>query len=363
MSLSDWRDFFDIKLGGRNNKSTKSKALIDGYTIYIARCAALDIPPIFENTHLRLMLGLDGADFGALLNDHTRRYRPFKIPKRNGGVRDISAPIPALLYIQKWILRNILNKIDLGEAAHGGIVDRSIVTNARQHLGAKSVLKLDVENFYGSVGFGLGMKVFQRLGYPRNVALSLTQFCFSQGSLPQGAATSPTLANLSCETVDKRCQGLAEKYGLKYTRYFDDLTFSGEFINDRLAEIVQSILAESKFQTNKKKTRLIRGDSTKFVTGISVGGERLRLPRAARRSIRNEAYLLLKTKDVLGFAEAAKNPLVIEVVLGRVAFWHHVEPEDIVAKELFEGLVDLRRETDDPVDLPPAWRPAPMPHS
>ncbi|ASP29872.1 hypothetical protein CHH26_06240 [Qipengyuania flava] len=361
MVVEDWSSFFSKEIGKGSNLRGRSRILVDGYMAFIKHCADLGVPPIFENTHLRLLLGLDAAHFGALLTEHPGRYRKFTIPKRSGGERVISSPNPALLHVQKWILRQILDNAEVSDFAHGGIEGRSIVTNAREHLGAEALLKLDIADFYGSVGFGFGISTFQRFGYPRNVALSLTQFCFDGGSLPQGAATSASLANLSCRLLDRRCHGLAKKYNLTYSRYFDDISFSGSFINERLVEIVSEIAMESGFELNKRKTRLLLGKSTKYVTGISVGGDRLRLPKKTRRAIRNSAYLLTKTGDVQGFAESAKDPLIIETVLGQVAFWRHVEPEDDVAEELFQALVELRRETDVPVELPAPWRPSPIP--
>lgn len=361
MVLEDWSEFFSSKISKRTNFGGRSRTLVDGYMAFLKHCDELGIPPIFENTHLRLLLGLDAAHFGALLTEHPGRYRRFTIPKRSGGERVISSPTPGLLHVQKWILREILNNVGVSDFAHGGVEGRSIVTNAREHLGAKALLKLDIADFYGSVGFGFGISAFQRLGYPRNVALSLTQFCFDKGSLPQGAATSASLANLSCELLDRRCNALAEKYNLKYSRYFDDISFSGSYINERLIEIVSEIAMESGFRLNEGKTRLLLGKSTKYVTGISVGGDRLRLPRKTRRAIRNSAHLLTKTGDVQGFAKSAKDPLIIETVLGHVAFWRHVEPEDEVAEHLFRSLVELRRETDVPMELPAPWRPSPIP--
>jgi hypothetical protein len=359
-SVQHWIEFFESKLGQSTNVAKKNRDLVEGYIAFVGHCIDLQIPPIFENTHLRLLLGLDGSQFGSLLNNGSSRYRKFSIPKRSGGEREISSPIPALLFVQKWILGNILSRIPVADCAHGGIEGRSIITNASEHLGAPALLKMDISDFYGSVGFGFGVSTFRRLGYPQDVSVSLGQFCFDMGSLPQGAATSPSLANQSCAVMDKRCGGLARKYGLKYTRYFDDITFSGPYINERLIEIISGIASESGFKINEKKTRMLLGKSAKYVTGISVGGDKLRLPRSSRRAIRNAAHLLVKTGDALGFANSARDPLVVEAILGRVAFWRHIEPDSEVAQELFSSLVSLRRETDAPIELPVAWRPAPM---
>ncbi len=359
--LDSWRRFFSGQTRHGSNFAQRNKRLTDGLLAFVAKCENRDIPPIFEISHLRLLLGLTNYEFGALLSERRRRYREFTIPKRLGGERTISSPIPPLLFAQKWMLREILEKVELHDAAHGGIFGRSVVTNASIHVGAKCVLKLDLEDFYGSIKFARGIAIFQSLGYPHGVAVSLAQLSFDRGVLPQGAATSPALANISSSVFDTRLDKLAKKYGLRFTRYFDDLTFSGDFINLRLAEIVGEIAGDSGFRINAKKTKLLRGSTSKYVTGLSVGGTSLRLPRQSRRKIRNEAYLLLKRGAKAHLEAIGRNdPLIIERALGHVAFWKQVEPDSTVAQELFDGLLTFRRESDQPTELAAAWRPKPI---
>lgn len=143
------------------------------------------------------------------------------------------------------------------------------------------------------------------------------------------------------------------QFGLKYTRYVDDLTFSGRSIGTRFSAIVQSIVEDAGFIVNSDKTRLMRGLSPKFVTGLAVGGDRLRVPRAFKRELRNKAFQLGK-RGVEQHLEATQtsDPLVLEKVTGQLAFWLQVEPDSTMARQLFDALTDYRRSLITSVKLP-----------
>src|SRR5262249_29867281 len=147
---------------------------------------------------------------------------------------------------QKWILRNIVEKLPVDEPAHGFVPGRSILTNAQPHAGKAFVVNLDLRDFFPSIAFPRVRSVFQRAGYSPAVATILALLCTecprkvvtydgatyhvatSPRGLPQGACTSPSLSNLVARRLDRRLSGLARRMGLTYTRYADDLTFSGD---------------------------------------------------------------------------------------------------------------------------------------
>lgn len=352
-SIDDWREFL-------SEAFPKNKLLVEGLLIHIEVMERNGVPPVFENRHFRQILGLTGLEFGALMADRNYRYRSFDIPKRSGGTRSISSPIPALYYVQKWILDNILMKGYIHPNAHGGISEKSIITNAKQHVSQRCILKLDIVDFYGNIKIGKGISIFRQFGYSPEVSLSLARLCFKDGTLPQGAATSPQLANLTSAIMDERLSKLGQKYGLTYSRYFDDLTFSGDFINLRLEKIVAEIVHDTGFDLNKKKTRLLRGRSAKYVTGLLVNDETVRLPKDTRRDYRNQAVLLLK-HGVDAQTNLSRDPLFLERVLGRLAFWRQVEQDCDIARNLFEGVLELCRSSLAPIDLPEPYRPKPIP--
>ncbi|MGB0848547.1 MAG: reverse transcriptase family protein [Thiolinea sp.] len=234
-------------------------------------------------------------------------YQQFQIAKKTGGYRAISAPMPRLKRVQYWILENILSHVPLHEAAHGFVAGRSILTNARPHVGCDVVVNLDLQNFFPAISYRRVKGVFRHMGYSEPVATVLGLLCcepdtqqveldgeryfVQQGEarLPQGAPTSPALSNILCRSLDGRLQGLAEKHGFNYTRYADDMTFSGngaarEHVR-KLLWGVQAIIKEEGFVLHPDKTRIMHKGRQQEVTGLVVN-ERLSVDRKTLRRFR-----------------------------------------------------------------------------
>ncbi len=206
-----------------------------------ARLAKLGLPLLHSVTELAHWLGLQspkelrrfqrpGAGPGA-------PYVEFTIAKASGEPRRITAPRPRLKKLQRRILDELLDKCATHEAAHGFVRGRSVVTNAQPHAAAALVIKLDLRDFFPTIHFRRVAGLFQHYGYAQEVAAALASLCTHRpqlgdgrtlwpGVLPQGAPTSPALANLLCRRLDSRLCGLARRAGATYTRYADDLTFS-----------------------------------------------------------------------------------------------------------------------------------------
>ena len=270
-------------------------------------------------------------------------YREFSIPKRNGGIRTISAPYPSLLSCQRWIRENIIAKIPIHEAAHGFIPHRSIITNAEPHLGREWLLKIDILDFFPSIDVRRIVWLFKQCGYARDVSFFLARLCTLNEKLPQGSAASPTLSNIVFAQTDKRLSLLANCWDLKYTRYADDLTLSGNYIPAKFIEIVYSILISEGFTPNKEKTRLIGPKGRKIVTGVSVSGAQLKLPKATKRQVRKEIHYLLR----FGLEKHSKriglyDPIYAERLLGKLAFWKQIEPENIYVNEAMTNMQSMR---------------------
>lgn len=253
-------------------------------------------------------------------------YSHFTIAKRNGTPRQIWSPIPRLKFVQRWVLHNILNNLMTHGAAHGFVRSKSIVTNAAVHSNSELLIKLDVKDFFPSVSWRRVKGVFRHAGYPEQIATLLALLCtesprqvvqqdgvtyyvaLGDRALPQGAPTSPALTNIVCLNLDRRLTGLAEKLGLRYSRYADDLTFSVPAIDDaqpksstkatastvkkqadmqhnkligQLIGSVHKILREEGFALNNDKTRVIRKGSQQQVTGMVVNGQGV--PRVSRQ--------------------------------------------------------------------------------
>ncbi len=234
-------------------------------------------------------------------------YIQFTIPKKSGGQRTLSAPHRSLALAQRWIFEQIVSKLPAEPAAHGFLPGRSILTNARPHAGRAVVVNLDLEGFFPSIGFPRVRKVFERIGYSPAVSTILALLCTEcprktvilEGTtyhvatgprgLPQGACTSPGLSNQVARRLDRRLAGLAAKLGLTYTRYADDLTFSGdEALEKRVGYLmarVRHVAQDEGFTVNESKTRVLRRSTAQMVTGLVVN-DRPGVPRDEVRRLR-----------------------------------------------------------------------------
>lgn len=251
-------------------------------------------------------LGISIGKLAWLSNRLRERRRPESVQqahynfhwrqKRLGGWRLIEAPKMQLQEVQEKILRGILDLVPAHPAAHGFVAGRSILSNAVPHVGSKFMLKLDLDNFYPAVRYSRVVAIFRSLGYSREVALwlaGLTVTCLPWGieppggrsthdalwpyiplHLPQGAPTSPALANLSAFALDVRLSGMAKAYNLRYTRYADDLTFSGPGLSipalQEFIPLISSIIKDERFSVNRRKRKVIRNSQRQMVTGVVV---------------------------------------------------------------------------------------------
>ena len=238
-------------------------------------------------------------------------YRRFTIPKRDGSERAIWAPMPRLKAAQRWILRNVVERLPVHGASHGFLVDRSIATNAAVHTGAKVVLKVDLKDFFPTVTFRRVKGIFRKAGYRDQIATLMALVCteapreivehegrqyyvaLGPRCLPQGAPTSPALTNTLCLRLDRRLTGLAQRFGWRYTRYADDLTFSlPEAHKDKpklgaLLGSIGRIATDEGFRVHPDKTHVARQGSRQKVTGLVVNGTGApRVPRELKRQVR-----------------------------------------------------------------------------
>ncbi|MFN0106206.1 MAG: reverse transcriptase family protein [Bryobacteraceae bacterium] len=207
-------------------------------------------------------------------------YHYQTVAKQSGAVRLLEAPKLRLKSAQRRILREILDLIPGHDAAHGFRAGRSIRTFTAPHVGRAVVLRMDLRDFFPCIGRSRVQAVFRTLGYPETVADLLGGLCtnaapsggplYRQPHLPQGAPTSPALANLCFYRVDCRLAGLAQAAGLQYTRYADDLAFSGDSVSDALIARVGAIAYEEGFAVQFRKTRVMRRGVRQHLAGLVV---------------------------------------------------------------------------------------------
>lgn len=219
------------------------------------------------------------------------RYRTFQVPKRTRGqFRDIKAPEHGLLRIQRLLLLCLTATFTTcDEAAHGFVPGRSVLTNAQPHAGRRFVLNLDLKDFFPSTRVGRVLKVLQMAPFnlPKEAAHLVANLCCDQGSLPQGAPTSPLLTNVVCMRLDRKLRALAKLHRCRYTRYADDITFSSQrpaFTPAFHAEL-NAVLAKERYEQNPAKQRLQTPENRQEVTGVVVN-ERPNVPREFVQDIR-----------------------------------------------------------------------------
>ncbi|WAS92208.1 reverse transcriptase family protein [Nannocystis punicea] len=274
-------------------------------------------------------------------------YRRFLLPKKTGGFRLISAPMPRLKQAQRWALEHIFAKLTVDPAAHGFVAGRSIVSNARPHVGADVVVNFDLKDFFPTVTFPRVKGAVRRLGYSESVATALALLCTEpdvdevaldgttwfvargQRYLPQGSPCSPAITNLLCRRLDRRLGGLAQALGFVYTRYADDLTFSGRgeaAESKRVGKLlrgVADIVAHEGFVVHPEKTRVMRRGRRQEVTGIVVN-DRPTVPRDELRKFR--ATLFQIEKDGPAGKRWGNGGDVLAAVHGYACFVAMVDP-------------------------------------
>ncbi|MES5482859.1 reverse transcriptase family protein [Bradyrhizobium sp. INPA03-11B] len=269
------------------------------------------LPPLADAKALADAMGVPLGELRFLTFNRkvasVNHYQRFTIPKKSGGERLISAPMPRLKRAQYWVLDNILARAPLHDAAHGFAPQRSILTNARNHVGRDVVINLDLKDFFPTLTYARVKGLFEALAYAEAVAIPLALLCtepmvdevaldgerhfVADGPrlLPQGAPTSPAITNLICRRLDRRLVGLARTLGFVYSRYADDLTFSGSGEAVRkigtLLKAVHGIVAAEGFTVHPDKTRVMRRSSRQEVTGLTVN-EAVAVPRDLLRRYR-----------------------------------------------------------------------------
>lgn len=241
-------------------------------------------------------------------------YQQFEIPKKTGGVRRISAPMPRLKRAQYWLLDNVLNKVKIHDAAHGFVTGRSILSNALPHVKQSVVINLDLENFFPTISYRRVKGMYQQLGYSETIATLMALLStepetesvdmddeiwyVQQGErfLPQGAPTSPAITNIICRRLDSRLSAMAAKLGFNYSRYADDMTFSSHKTDgvQQLLWRCKQIIKDEGFIIHPDKTRIMRSHQKQEVTGVVVNEK----PSIDRETLKRFRALLFQiSKD------------------------------------------------------------------
>lgn len=313
---------------------------------YAYKLHSNNLPIIYDQLHLSRLVGYEHFYLLKVSNSSRHFYRDFSINKKNGASRKISEPLPNLKIIQSWILKEILYNCSVSEFTKAYRKNKSIKDNAKFHKKQTKVLNTDIENFFESIPFSKVYSFFSSLGYTRSVATLLTHLCCHQGSLPQGAITSPALSNLVNTELDKKISNYCSKRNLRYTRYADDITISGDFENYKVIKFLSKVLKQNGFKLNQDKTRVKLHHQQQKVTGVIVN-KKLQAPRKMRRNLRKELYFIKKFGidshiNFVGFTDGKEKYL--RRLLGKAHFILHLNPKDEEIKAYIKKLKQLMEE-------------------
>ena len=317
----------------------------------VVAAASWDIPEITTTGALAAWLGITPSELAwfADLKDlaHKRplltHYHYRVLTKRSGAVRLIESPKPRLKHYQRQIRTGILDHIPPHPAVHGFRKHRSIQSFVAPHTGRRVVLRMDLTDFFPTFAAARIQAFFRTAGYPEPVADLLGGICtnaahvpgldfetrtlYGRPHLPQGAPTSPALANLCFYRVDRRLRGLAESAGAVYTRYADDLAFSSDAPFDRHVErfstYVAAVLLDEGFHVNHHKTRIMHQCVRQRLAGL-VANQRINIPRPDFDTLK--ATLTNCIREGPDTQNRAAHPNFRAHVDGRIAFMESVNP-------------------------------------
>lgn len=302
-----------------------------------------------EASTLARDLGTDVRTLYALSNSLPSHYHPVQIPKRDGGWRQLAVPDEALKGVQRSIHRELLAHMPVSPYATAYRCGSGAVRNAARHVGAPEVLSLDIRRCFDSVRYtAVKETVFPPEQFSEPLRVLLTMLCYYRDGLPQGAPTSPAILNILLRDFDEALGGWCRARGIVYSRYCDDLTFSGQTL-DGVQARVEEALEPLGFSLHPDKTRLRRDGRRQKVTGLVVN-HGLHVPAEDRRAVRQAIYYCKRfgVEDHLRRIRSTQTPQAyLDRLLGWTGYLLAVDPADKAAKRDRAWLLAERRRIQD----------------
>lgn len=289
-------------------------------------------------------LGFSAKALYSVSNHINKHYCKVRIPKKNGEYRELSVPDEFLKTIQKSIVETILVYEEVSPYAAAYRYGASTIKNAYPHRNNKTILKLDIRHFFDHIIYSMVKeKVFYKEKYSEANRILLSILCLYNESLPQGAPTSPIISNIIMKDFDNTVGMWCNEHKIRYTRYCDDMTFSGDFNPGEIIAFVKDELRKMGFYLNDSKTVVARKGQKQIVTGIVVN-EKLNTPQEYRKKIRQELYYCKK----FGMASHLQRKGLdisekeyLRKLLGKVNYILSVDPENAEMQEYKTRLIDM----------------------
>lgn len=340
MDFETYKVEFEIK-ASRNGYSEEN---ITKCLNYAKPLLEQKLPVIYNTSHLCLLVGYKMRFIKRAVIYTSYFYRDFEVLKKNGKKRKISEPLPSLKEIQYWILLNILEKIKVSAFAKAYKRKTSIKENVRFHSNQEIVVNFDIVDFFPSIKLKDIEAIFKDLGYSDLISNLLAKLCTRNKELPQGAPTSPYLSNIFFKPIDDIIANYCISKNIRYTRFADDLTFSGDFDTEELKDFIFKTLSNFDLKVNEDKTNILRRNQRQLVTGIVVN-EKLQVPFYKRNKLRQEVFFIKKF-GIIDHKKHLKinNKNYISHLLGKVNFILQMNKSDKEFIEYKEFLIQLKKE-------------------
>ena len=284
----------------------------------------------------------------SISNNIEKNYKIYKIKKRNGKYRTIYEPNLILKQIQKQILNNILNNKSISKYAkayHKGI---QLKDNAIPHINKEMILKLDIKDFFENISFlDIYNSCFPIEYFPKSVGMILTYLCTYDNHLTQGSPTSAYISNLVMKEFDEELGNWCNLRNISYTRYSDDMTFSGAFNPSELITKVRKMLYKLGLELNNDKIHIVYKSSSQNVTGIVVN-EKMQVNVKYRNKIRQEIYYIKKFGLSSHLKKCAINidsKRYLNILYGRVLYVLQINENDKEFIKYRQFIENLKRQT------------------
>ncbi len=292
-------------------------------------------------------LGFPAETLYAVSNNLSRHYHKVQIPKKDGGVRTLSVPDEILKSIQRAIVEKLLWNEPVSIYAKAYKFGTSVKKNAMPHVGRGTLLKLDIKGFFDSILYScVKERVFPSARFSEPIRILLTMLCYFGEALPQGAPSSPVITNIIMKDFDERVGFWCRQRRIVYTRYCDDMSFSGVESPEEVISFVSAELRREGYFLNERKTVTVPPSCRQTVTGVVVN-DKLNAPKDYRRRIRKEIYFCKKygvaehlrhegsTQSAVGYLRS---------LLGRVNYVLQISADNAEFEEYRTFVKELLRE-------------------
>ena len=287
-------------------------------------------------------LEFSGETLYSVSNHIKRHYRTVKIPKANGEFRELNVPDDLLMSIQRAINNKLLCLEEVSSYAMAYRPGTSIKTNATPHVNKPVVLKMDIRHFFDHLIFPLiKEKAFPDIRYSEQNRILLTFLCTYKDALPQGAPTSPAISNIIMQEFDDIVGAWCEERNIAYTRYCDDMTFSGDFDSKPVISLARKELQKMGLYLNEKKTTIVRKGQKQLVTSLIVN-EKISVSSDYKKRIRQEMFYCMKygiTDHLTKIKCTYTKDAYVAKLLGRINYVISIEPDNLQMRKYRKWLM------------------------